>query len=263
MDIKINKNLNDYANFDPTKESHPRKLEDLCDDIEKGNVVLPIFQTYIRWQIEKSIDLLNFQLSGKAAVAPISMNRMQEGEDVGTQITFIERKQVNQNEIKGKVSVIDGQQRLTCNYKAYSNHPDFKNIVLDLSLGKFVLNVEALKPNQVPVGILYNKDANELEKFILEQEQLQPFKISGLLGRIRNKFLSYYYTINYANNLNETEQLQWFEVLNLAGTKVTGIQVQLTEMLVKGVDYYTEYAKVFLDNLEQAGLDNLLIQRLC
>ncbi|AYK05657.1 hypothetical protein [Brevibacillus laterosporus] len=261
MTIKIHKNLGKYVDFDPTKESNPRALRDLCSEIEKGNIVLPIFQTYIRWQIEKSMDLLNFQLRGKAAVAPISINKIKQRGDVGTQITFIDRKILSDEEIFQKESVIDGQQRLTCNYKAYSNHPDFKNIVFDISLGKFLLNVEALKDSQVPVGILYNKDPEELDRFISERKYLQPYKISGLLGKIRNKFLGYYYTVNIANDLSESEQLEWFEVLNLAGTKVTGVQVQLTEMLVKGVDYYREYSQKFLEILKEADFDELLVQK--
>lgn len=261
MGIKIHKNLPKYADFDPTKESHTRAIKDLCNDIEMNNIVLPSFQTYIRWQIEKSIELLNFQLRGKAAVAPISINRIRYKGDVGTQITFINREPIPKDEIINKQSVVDGQQRLTCNYKAYSDHPDFKNIVFDITLGKFLLNIESLKDSQIPVGVLYNKDSNVLAKFIKKRAYLQPYDISGLLGRVRNKFMGYYYTVNIANDLTETEQLEWFEVLNLAGTRVTGVQVQLTEMLVKGVDYYTEYAAKFLDCLSDAELDDILVQK--
>lgn len=261
MTIKIHKDLEKNAVFDPTKESNPRATKDLCDEIEKGNIVLPIFQTYIRWQIEKAVSLLNFQLRGKAAVAPISINKIRQHGDVGTQITFIEREVIPPDEIINKESVVDGQQRLTCNYKAYSNHPDFKNVVFDISLGKFLLNVETLRESQIPVGILYNKDHKEFDRFISEREYLQPFRISGLLGRVRNKFMGYYYTVNIANDLTEAEQLEWFEVLNLAGTKVTGVQVQLTEMLVKGVDYYREYSGKFLELLRESELDDLLVQK--
>lgn len=260
MELKVHKDLDMYANFDPTKESHTKAIKDICRDIEKGVIVLPIFQTYVRWQLEKSIELLNFQLRGKAAVSPISINKIIDGIDVGTQITFIDRNVVKES-LKNKWSVVDGQQRLTCNYKAYSNHPDFRNIVFDITLGKFVLNYEMLKDNQIPVGILYYKDAKLLDEFIGQRKHLQPYAISGLLGKIRNKFLGYYYTVNIANDLTESEQLEWFEVLNLAGTKVTGIQVQLTEMLVKGVDYYTEYSGKFLNRLKESELELLLIQK--
>jgi hypothetical protein len=78
MAIKIYKDLGKYVDFDPTKESNPRAIRDLCSKIEEGEIVLPIFQTYIRWQIDKTIDLLNFQLRGKAAVSPISINKIKQ-----------------------------------------------------------------------------------------------------------------------------------------------------------------------------------------
>lgn len=261
MAIRINKDLARWADFDPTKESNPKPLRDLCREIEMGNIVLPIFQTYIRWQVEKSIELLNFQLTGFAAVAPISINRIKKQGDVGMQISFITREKIPQEEVVNKDSVIDGQQRLTCNYKAYSDHPDFRNIVFDISLGKFVLNNEELKNSQIPVGVLYNKDAAVFDQFLKDRPPLQSADIFLLLGKIRNKFMGYYYTVNIANDLTETQQLEWFEVLNLAGTKVTGVQVELTEMLVKGVDYYTEYAARFHENLRAFGLVDLLVQK--
>ncbi len=63
------------------------------------------------------------------------------------------------------MSVIDGQQRLTTNYKAYCNHPDLKNVVLDLGKGEFVINNEAFRKNQVPVGVLLNKDDKKLIEY--------------------------------------------------------------------------------------------------
>lgn len=259
--VRVNKDLAKYVDFDPTKESKTRALRDLCSDIEKGKIVLPIFQTYIRWQLEKSIALLNFQLRGFAAVSPISINHISQNGNVGIQISFIERIELSTNDVLEKDSVVDGQQRLTCNYKAYTDHPDLNNVYFDISLGKFLLNVEAPKDSQVPVGVLYNKDSQRLERFISERPQLQPFAISNLLNKVRNKFMSYYYIVNIANDLTEEEQLEWFEVLNLAGTKVTGVQVELTEMLVKGVDFYTEYASKFLERLREADMSDLLVQK--
>ena len=46
------------------------------------------------------------------------------------------------------MSVVDGQQRLTTNYKAYCNHPGFKSVVLDLGKGEFVITAEAYRENQ-------------------------------------------------------------------------------------------------------------------
>ena len=59
---------------------------------------------------------------------------------------------------RGQYSVVDGQQRLTTNFKAYINHEDFRNIVLDLGRGRFVESEQAIRTNQIPVGIVLNRD---------------------------------------------------------------------------------------------------------
>lgn len=259
MAIKINKKLEYFSTFDPTKESKPISLGNLCKDIEDGKLTLPIFQTYIRWKIEKSIDLLNFQLSGKAAVSPISINIIENKEFAVPQVTFIDRLRVENDSIAGKHSVNDGQQRLSCNFKAYTDNEEFKCIVLDITSGKFVLNPGAVKKCQIPVGKLYNKDSKVFENYLKEHKELQVFEIQNLLTKIRNKFLGYYYTVNYAKDLTEEEQRVWFEVLNLAGSKVTDVEVSLTEMLIKGVDYYKEYANKFAEKLRESSLENLFV----
>lgn len=260
--IRVNSRLAGWVDFDPTKESTMKSVADLCALIESEDIVMPIFQTYVRWQIEKSIALLNFQLDGFAAVSPISINEIGGNPgDVGTQITFLERTEVPTEKIAHKWSVVDGQQRLTCNFKAYINHQDFRNIVFDLSKGEFLFIIEAPKDCQVPVGVLYYKDPSVLENYISHRTHLQSWKVTNILNRLRNKFMGYRYVVNLAHNLTQEQQLKWFEVLNLAGTKVTGVQVDLTEMLVKGVDFYAEYADQFLDRLKQADMDRLLVQK--
>ncbi|MDF2612765.1 MAG: hypothetical protein K0S71_551 [Clostridia bacterium] len=259
MPIKINKNLEYYSTFDPTKESKPISLGQLCKDIEARKLTLPIFQTYIRWKVEKSIELLNFQLTGKAAVSPISINVIENKDLAVPQVSFIDRERIDSEELEGKHSVNDGQQRLSCNYKAYTDHEDFKCVVLDISVGKFIMNTGALKNCQIPVGVLYNKDPNVFKKYLEKHKALQVFEVSDLLTRVRNKFLGYYYTVNYARDLTEEEQREWFEVLNLAGSKVTDVEVSLTEMLIKGVDYYKEYAERFEERLRQASLEKLFV----
>ena len=39
---------------------------------------------------------------------------------------------------EGSLSVIDGQQRISTNYQAYSNDESIQEIALDLTKGKFV-----------------------------------------------------------------------------------------------------------------------------
>ncbi|WP_416187699.1 hypothetical protein [Clostridium perfringens] len=260
MAIKINKNLIQYSNFDPTKESKPVALRDLCNEIEEKKIVLPIFQTYIRWTPEKSVSLLNFQLNGKAAVSPISINRIENKELAVPQICFLTREIIKQDELVGKQSVNDGQQRLSCNYKAYIDHEDFKSIVLDITAGKFLLNPEGIKKSQIPVGKLYNKEDSVFAEYIAKHKELQPLEIQMLLTKIRSKFMGYYYTVNYAKDLTQDEQLKWFDVLNLAGSRVTGVEVHLTNMLVKGIDFYKEYSNKFLEKLTTASLDHLFVR---
>lgn len=261
MAVKINKNLIYYSTFDPTKESKPVALRDLCHEIEERKIVLPVFQTYIRWTPEKSVSLLNFQLNGKAAVSPISINKIENKELAVPQLSFLTRELINQDELVGKQSVNDGQQRLSCNYKAYIDHEDFKSIVLDITAGKFLINPQALKKSQIPVGKLYNKDDSVLDEYIENHKELQTLEVQRLLTKIRNKFMSYYYTVNYAKDLTENEQLKWFDVLNLAGSRVTGVEVQLTNMLVKGVDFYKEYSNKFVEKLAEGSLEHLIIRK--
>lgn len=258
--MKINSKLEHDSTFDPTKESQPISLENLCKMIEKGKMSLPIFQTYIRWNIEKSIALLNFQLSGKAAVSPISVNKIENPDLAVPQISFLTREPL-EGDLVGKESVNDGQQRLSCNYKAYVDHEEFKDVVLDLSKGKFILNKKEKKTNQIPVGKIYNKDAKVFEQYLKEHPKLQSFEIQNLLTKIRNKFLGYYYTVNYAKDLTEEEQREWFIVLNLAGSTGTGVQVYLTEMLVKGVDYYKEYADPYMTLLKEHDFYSTLTKK--
>lgn len=261
MPIILNKALKKATQYDPTKETRPISLEELCNSIKQNKIVLPIFQTYIRWTIDKSIALFNFQLFGKAPVSPISINIIENTNLAIQQVTFIEREVLNQEELYGKYSVNDGQQRLTCNFKAYIDHEDFKSIVLDLTTGKFVETNKLIRKSQIPVGILYNKSSDVFEKYLKEHKELQAFDVQTLLTNIRSKFMKYYYTVNFAKDLTQDEQMQWFDVLNLAGSRVTKVMVDLTDMLSKEVDYYKEYADRFVRSLDNARVADLIVRK--
>lgn len=103
MVLRINKRLDYFSSFDPTKESKPISLGNLCKDIEEGRLTLPIFQTGIRWKVEKSVELLNFQLTGKAAVAPISINIIENKDIAVPQVKFISRDLVPEEELGGNI----------------------------------------------------------------------------------------------------------------------------------------------------------------
>src|SRR5699024_856548 len=63
-----------------------------------------------------------------------------------------------------------------------------------------------------------------------------------------------------AHDLSGDQQIEWFDVLNLAGSRVPEIQMKLTRLQIKGLDFYKEYADVFRNKVEMAALDDLFIQ---
>lgn len=252
MTIYVNSKLKEFANFDPTKDSKQLKILEICTQIENGEMVLPIFQTYLRWSTKENISLYNYLLLGKAALSPISVNEIKEENVAVQQVTFINRDFVNAK--KGMYSTTDGQQRCTCCYLAYINDEAVKVIVLDLTKGEFIENTGALTESQIPVGILYNKDMQVFKDFVEAREQLKDFEVYSLLVDIRSKFFNYYFSANFAKDLDAEEQIYWFNRLNLAGSRVTNIELQLTNLLPKGVDFYTLYANKFVSKLNSNGV---------
>lgn len=257
--MRIHPELSLNANMNPTKETRQRTIDDLCHDIDNGFLSLPLYQRDLIWTLQKSVDLLNYQLSGKAPVSAISINVIQNLAVCVPQVTFIDRELLPA--ISGLNSVVDGQQRISTNYKAYINSPDFKNIVLDLSRGKFVTidDVAAIKPHQIPVGILLNKDGQKLTDYLKNHKALAKFEVQNILLQVRNKFKSYNYTINQAKDLTEEEQINWFEVLNNAGSRVSAIQMRLAKLKIYGIDIYTQYAHVFVEKVKEHGYDEVFI----
>lgn len=152
-------------------------------------------------------------------------------------------------------SVVDGQQRLTTNYKAYCNHPDLKNVVLDLGKGEFVINTESFRRNQIPVGILLNKDDLMLIGYTGKNKALSAPEIVNALLQIRNKIKTYQYTINFATDLTEDEQIDWFEVLNNAGSRVSIIQMRFSKLKAHGIDIYTQYTNIYRNKVLEHGYD--------
>lgn len=220
--------------------------------VARNEVVLPIFQTDIRWKKDDVIKLLNYQLKGNAPVAPISFNRITTLSDEKINVTFLDRVPISSSEMQGtdKYNVVDGQQRLSCNYKAATDHEEFRDIVLDLGKGSFI-DIKGQKPklNQIPVGKLYNKESEELTNY-LEALDLKDFDLLTLLTQIRSKFFNYDYIVNNAHDLSFEDQIGWFNVLNLAGSTVPEVQMRLTNLQVKGIDFYKEYSRVFCEKVE-------------
>jgi len=259
--MRPNKKLIEFSTYDPTKDSRQISIKDLCNDIEEGKIILPIFQTFIRWNIQKAVELFNFQLFGKAAVSPISINLIENVDLAVNQVAFVDRKPIEKNSLYGKMSVNDGQQRLTCNYKAFVNHKDFEHIFLDITKGEFLINKDARKKGQIPVGIIYNNDDVIFKKYCKSKNEFQDFDIVGLLTDVRKKFFSYYYIVNIAKDLSDTEQQSWFDVLNRAGSRVTDVEMDLVDLMGKEIDFYSEYSLPFYEKLKEASLEDLFIQK--
>lgn len=254
--MNINKHLLEAVNLNPTKDSRQEYVFTLCEYIEKNELTLPLYQRDVSWTLDKCVELLNYQLLSKSPISVISINIINntEKEFAVPQVSFIERKLLSKT-VRGQMSVVDGQQRLTTNYKAYCNHPDLKSVVLDLGKGKFVINAGAYRENQIPVGVLLNKDDNELITYTEKNKALSaPMTVNALL-QIRNKIKTYQYTINFATNLTEDEQIHWFEVLNTAGSRVSAIQMKFSKLKAHGIDIYTQYAYVYRDMIQEHGYD--------
>lgn len=244
-------------NLNPTKRSQTMTIADLSERIDNGSLTVPLYQRGLSWNNAKAIDLFNYQLFGKAPVAPISLNEIGNNDDV-PQLSFISRDDISGNN-KGKLSVVDGQQRLTTNYKAYSNDKSFSSIVFDFAQARFKMtNSGGATKSQIPVGILFNKNQQVLTKYIYEN--YSPNEATGLfplLVGIRTKILNYSYTIHIADNMTENEQIEWFEVLNNAGSKVSLIELALSKLRMHDFDIYSAFITPYKDKVKEYGFDEL------
>ncbi len=128
-----------------------------------------------------------------------------------------------------------------------------KNVVLDLGKGEFVINTESVRRNQIPVGILLNKDESVLIDYTNQHGVLSGI-LSSLL-QIRGKIKTYQYTINFATDLSEEEQINWFEVLNNAGSRVSIIQMRFSKLKAHGLDIYTQYIHPYGNKVSEYGYD--------
>lgn len=254
--MNISKHLLEAANLNPTKNSRQEYIFTLCESIEKNELTLPLYQRDVSWTLNKCVELLNYQLISKSPIAAISINIINDTSEefAVPQVSFIDRNLLP-NTVRGQMSVVDGQQRLTTNYKAYSNHPDLKNVVLDLGKGEFVINAEACRKNQIPVGILLNKDDKKLIEYTENHKSLALPSVVNTLLQIRNKIKTYQYTINFATDLTEDEQINWFEVLNNAGSRVSIIQMRFSKLKAHGLDVYTQYTHIYRNKVQEYGYD--------
>ena len=254
--MKINEKLKKFAGINPTKKTFQMSVLEICEQIDRNDITLPLYQRDVSWTLKQAVELFNYQLLGAAPVAPISMNQISNTIGEVHQISFLTRELVK--DIKNKhLSVTDGQQRTTANYKAYDNNPEFRNVVLDLVKGKFLINEEEIKKHQIQIGILLNRDDSVFYEYLNKNKTLSKPECMTLLFQIRSKLRDYNYTINLAEDLTEDEQIEWFEVLNNAGSKVTRIQMKFSKLKIKDIDIYKDYTNVFNLKIEGRGFDSL------
>ena len=253
--ININSKLAEAASFNPTKQSQTKSVFDMCADIENERITLPLYQRDLSWNTDKAIKLFNYQMFGKAPVAPISMNQIGASNTI-PQISFIQRNRIDNLQSQGVLSIVDGQQRLTTNYKAYINDESFKGIVLDVTKAAFKEIKNPPRFNQIPVGILLNKEQSKLRQYLIDQGTLD--ELYAALLEVRSKMTNYSYTVHIAKDLNEDEQIEWFDVLNTAGSRVTGIQLAFSKIKLHDFDIYRNYVEPFKDKLNAYGLDELM-----
>lgn len=241
----ISNKLEQGCSFDPTKQSQSSNISTLNQQIDDLTIVLPIYQRNLSWPESKMVSLFNYQLFGKAPVAPISFNKLSYDNKVN-QVDLINREIIDSNKLSNEtLSIIDGQQRLATNYKAYINHESVQNIVLDANQGRFKLVKDNSKYDyQIPVGILLNKNEEELTNY-LDNSGFKSFKDISTIAKVRTKLTQYSYTIHIANRMIEKEQIEWFEVLNNAGSKVTALQMAFAKLGSNDFDIYREYAEPF------------------
>ena len=256
----VDKNLIKCSRFNPTKKTHQMSILEICKKIESGSLTLPLYQRDVSWTIEQMIDLYNYQLLGKSAVSPISLIEISDTIGEVPQISFIFRDVIEETAMKHKhLSVGDGQQRCGANYLAYSNDPCLQDVVLDLRKGKFLRlkNCADIKKYQIPIGILLNKEDVVFQEYILANSTLSKPECMGVLYQVRTKLREYNYTVNLAEDLNEDEQIEWFEVLNNSGSRVTRIQMKFSKLMTKNIDIYKDYTSVYTSKLEEVGLSDL------
>lgn len=259
--MKIRPELIEAAGFNPTKKTYQISVLDICKQIDNEEITLPLYQRDVSWTLKQSVELLNYQLLGKAPVAPISINEINNTEkEYVVQVSFIDREIVNI--IKNRhLSIADGQQRLTTNYKAYKNSVEFRNVVLDLLKGKFIIVEGEIKNYQIPVGTLLNENDSVFYDYVNRNSTLRKPEVMSVIFQIRNKLRDYNYTINLAEDLSEEEQIEWFEVLNNAGSRVTRIQMRFSKLKTKGIDIYSQYTNLFQQKIEECGLDLFTIKQ--
>ena len=80
--------------------------------------------------------------------------------------------------------------------------------------------------------------------------------VLSVLLQVRSKMRNYNYTLNSAEDLTEDEQIEWFEVLNNAGSRVSIIQMRFSKLKAHGIDIYKQYTNLYRTRVYEAGYED-------
>lgn len=105
-----------------------------------------------------------------------------------------------------------------------------------------------------------NKEDSALYQYIKDKKSLGKPEIMTILLQVRSKLREYNYTVNLAENLTEEEQINWFVVLNNAGSRVTRIQMRFSKLKLNNIDIYKQYITPFRQKIENEW-NNLFEQK--
>ena len=67
------------------------------------------------------------------------------------------------------------------------------------------------------------------------------------------------YTVHIANDMNEKEQIEWFEVLNNAGSRISTIDLSLSKLHTHDFDIHKEFIAPYQQEVEKYGFKKLFL----
>lgn len=110
--MKVSESFKKIISYNPTKQTFQMSALNLCEKIENNDITLPLYQRDVSWSIRKSVDLLNYQLNGKAPVSPISVNKITDlSNHYVTQITLVDRAIIELIKV-GQLSITDRSTKI-------------------------------------------------------------------------------------------------------------------------------------------------------
>ena len=266
MNMKL-EHLSIQVGLNPSANFFSKTVEELCKMLWSGKMDYFIDIHENSWSRHQMVSLLNNVALSNYPITPIAVNietfqSYDPNEGFVSSLPKIMKATYERSKNSvlfdqthaSKYTVIDGHQRLNCFLKAYTDDPDFAHVVFDLSYCKFreVLTVE---DNQIPVGKLCNKDFSIFMDYVADRYDGE---VISMLNAIRNKFLNYSILVVYATNLFINEQIDWFTLLNGAGSSLTESEVFLFKLRGKNIDGYQLYVGPYNKMIIEAGFDSLL-----